>query len=115
MSSRWQAVKAHREQRQVRAEVASNAALEAIRGRSYNGLGLPALPAVGPMVAPVRVLNADGSLREVIPAEAFRRRREPAEEAQRKVRQKRRPGTDPVVWRKRAENPGWEVGDVPEV
>ena len=105
MSSTWQRVKARRQHGEIQGATAGNAALEAIRQRSYNGLGMPALPAVGPVTAPVRILNPDGSLREIVPAEVFRKRKAPAEEAELRIRKARRRGLQMshVGRRKRAE------------
>ena len=90
MSSTWQQIKARREQRDIRGDTAVTAAMDAIRGRSFDGFSLPALPAVGPKVGEVRILNPDGSLRESLTAEAFRARRQPADEAEQTLRKTRR-------------------------
>lgn len=115
MSSRWQAFKARRQYLRDGSEMRAGAAAKGDRRRSFDGLGMLPMSEVGATVAPVRILNPDGSLREVVSAEAFRARRSPAENVARKLRRQRGRGVDPVVWRRqRGEGPeGREVGLVP--
>ena len=102
MSSTWQQIKARREQRDILSDTAVTAAMDAIRGRSYDGFTLPVLPAVGPAVGEVRVLNPDGSIREVLSAQAFRARREPVDLAEQQRRAARRQRGGLLRWAHKA-------------
>lgn len=119
MSSTWQQYRATRQQVESQRDSRIGGALEATRRRSMNGVGRSAaLPGVGPLVAPVRILNPDGTLREVVSAEDFRRRRRPTDDAEAVRRKTRRRGPD-MRWGKgtksRAKSRGGEVGDLPPV
>ena len=66
-------VKANRQFYEACQGMLNSRALEAIRGR-HQGYLFTGPRAVGERTPPVRILNPDGSLREVVTAQAMRRR-----------------------------------------